>query len=120
MKENFLISDTISRFLEDHKITDVKMIDLKGKSTSADYMVIGTGTSTRQINAVAELLAMELKNLGIENIIREGDSSCDWVLIDIGSTVVHLFKQEMRAFYNLEELWASREKLKNSDLEINH
>lgn len=103
--DSFLIADTIFRFLEDHKLSDVKLIDLRNKSSSSDYMLIGTGTSTRQLSAIAELLIMELKNLGISNIVRDGDSSCDWILIDIGSSVIHLFKEELRSFYSLETLW---------------
>jgi len=105
MKDSFLIADTMTRFLEDHKLQDVVLIDLKDKYNIADYMIIATGTSSRQIGAVAELLVMELKSLGIKDTIVEGDATCDWVLLDSCGVIVHLFKEEMRAFYNLEALW---------------
>ncbi len=105
MKDSYLIADTISRFLEDHKLTDVLLIDLKDKCNIADYMIIATGSSGRQISAVAELLIMELKTLGIKDTIVEGDATCDWILLDTCGIVVHLFKGDIRAYYNLEALW---------------
>lgn len=105
MKDSYLIADTISRFLEDHKLTDVLLIDLKDKCNIADYMIIATGSSGRQISAVAELLIMELKTLGIKDTIVEGDATCDWILLDTCGIVAHLFKGDIRAYYNLEALW---------------
>lgn len=106
MHDSFLIASTITRFLEDNKVQDVVMFDIKNKTTICEYMIIGTGTSKRHIRAAAELTRLELKKLGLNNISIEGDTDSDWVLLDTGSTLIHLFQKEIRKFYDLERLWA--------------
>lgn len=91
--------------LDDDKAQDVRTIALEGKSTIADYMVIATGTSQRQVSAMAEHLLEKLKAAGQKGVSVEGRSQGDWVLIDAGDVVLHLFRPEVRAFYNLEKMW---------------
>ena len=84
---------------------DVVVIDLAGKTTIADFMAIASGTSKRQIGAMAEHLRERMKADGFQGISIEGLTQCDWVLIDAGDVVVHLFRPEVRTFYNLEKMW---------------
>jgi ribosome silencing factor RsfS/YbeB/iojap/nicotinate (nicotinamide) nucleotide adenylyltransferase len=96
----------VRRSLDDDKAEDVVVIDLAGKSAFADYMVIATGRSNRQVVAIADHLAERLKHAGLGPIPLEGKQSGDWVLIDAGDVVVHVFRPEARAFYALEKMWA--------------
>ena len=80
-------------------------IDLKGKSTMADCMVVATGTSSRQVAALAERLLQRLKDAGLVGLKPEGLRQGDWVLIDAGDVIVHLFRPEIRSFYNIEKMW---------------
>lgn len=99
--------DLVTKSLEDDKAEDVVVIDLVSKSTMADHMVIASGRSTRQVGAMAEHLREKLKAAGLTGVAAEGMTRCDWVLIDGGNVVVHLFRPEVRAFYNLEKMWGS-------------
>jgi ribosome silencing factor RsfS/YbeB/iojap/nicotinate (nicotinamide) nucleotide adenylyltransferase len=92
--------------LEEDKAENVVVIDLKGKSAFADYMVIASGRSNRQVVAIAEHLADRLKQAGYGYIPVEGKQTGDWVLVDGGDVVVHVFRPEPRAFYALEKMWA--------------
>lgn len=80
------------------------VIDLRGKSSIADHLVIASGRSTRQVGAMAQHLSETLKGAGLP-VSAEGMQQCDWVLIDGGDVIVHLFRPEVRAFYNLEKMW---------------
>ena len=91
--------------LEDRKAVDVVVIDLAGKSTIADYMVVATGQSNRQVTALADNLLQGFKAHGLIGIIPEGIRQGDWVLIDAGDVIIHLFRPEVREFYNLEKMW---------------
>ena len=97
--------EIVEATLDDDKAQDVRTIALEGKSTIADYMVIATGTSQRQVSAMAEHLLEKLKAAGQKGVSVEGRSQGDWVLIDAGEVVLHLFRPEVRAFYNLEKMW---------------
>ena len=97
--------DAIETFLEDKKAEDILRVDLKGKSTIADFMVIASGKSQRHIQSTGELLKRHLYELGVKPISIEGAPQCDWVLLDAGDVIVHLFRPEVRAFYNLEKMW---------------
>lgn len=97
--------DLVVNSLDDDKAEDVTVIDLRGKSAIADHMVIATGRSQRQIGAMAEHLLMKLKAAG-RGADAEGMQQCDWVLIDGGDVIVHLFRPEVRSFYALEKMWA--------------
>ena len=91
--------------LDDLKAEDVTVINLAGKSDIADYMVIATGRSSRQVSTMAEHLAQIAKTHGAKSSNPEGMSKADWVLLDAGDIIVHLFRPEVRAFYNLEKMW---------------
>ncbi len=92
--------------LEDDKAQDIVVIDLAGKSSMADHMLVCTGTSQRHVGAMAEHLRERLKAAGIRKIAIEGVTQGDWVLIDGGDIIVHLFRPEVRSFYDLEKMWA--------------
>jgi ribosome-associated protein len=92
--------------LDDDKAIEPVSIDLAGKTSLADWMVVATGTSQRHIASMAEKLLVRLKEAGIERVSTEGLSGSDWVLIDAGDVIVHLFRAETRAFYDLEKLWS--------------
>lgn len=96
----------VEKSLDDDKAGDVIVIDLKGKSTIVDYMVIATGRSQRHVGAMTEHLREKIKADGVITPPPEGLARCDWVLIDAGDVVVHLFRPEVRAFYNLEKMWS--------------
>ncbi len=95
----------IHNILENHKAEDTVIIDLQGKTTIGDYMVVTSGNSSRQVKALAENLVQTLKSKGLATIKPEGLPQGDWVLIDAGNVIVHLFRPEVRAFYNLEKMW---------------
>mgnify|MGYP000474615279 CR=1 FL=1 len=83
-----------------------RLIDLAGKTEIADFMVIANGTSKRQVGAMADHLQRKIKASGLKGLATEGLDNCDWVLIDAGDIIVHLFRPEVRSFYNLERMWA--------------
>ena len=91
--------------LDDDKAEEVVVIELAGKSTIADFMVVASGRSSRQVGAMAEHLREKLKAAGVKGISVEGAARADWVLIDGGDIIVHLFRPEVRAFYRLEKMW---------------
>jgi ribosome-associated protein len=92
--------------LEDMKAEDIVTIDLNGKSSIADLMVVASGRSNRHVGAVADNVVQELKKSGLKDIRVEGQPHCDWVLIDTGDVIVHVFRPEVRDFYSLEKMWA--------------
>jgi ribosome-associated protein len=92
--------------LEDEKAEDTVSIDLRGKTTIADHMVVTSGRSQRHVGAIAEHLVEALEAGGARGVRVEGLPHCDWVLIDAGDVIVHVFRPEVRAFYNLEKMWA--------------
>ena len=91
--------------LDDAKAEDVVSIDLAGKSSLGDYMVIASGRSQRHVGAIADQLLRKLKDHGHGRARVEGTPQCDWVLIDSGDVIVHIFRPEVREFYNLEKMW---------------
>ncbi|MBD3730003.1 MAG: ribosome silencing factor [Sphingomonadales bacterium] len=92
--------------LEDDQAQEVVVVPLEGKSSIADHMVIASGRSTRQVASIAQKLAEKVKQDGFGPVRLEGLPAADWVLIDAGDVVVHLFRPEVRSFYNLERMWA--------------
>ena len=92
--------------LDDDKAQDVVFIDLKGKSAVADGLVVASGRSHRHVGAMADHLLRALKDAGHGRCRVEGLPGCDWVLIDTGDVIVHLFRPEVRAFYNIEKIWS--------------
>ena len=97
----------VLRQLDDAKAEQVVTMDLSGKSTIADTMIVATGRSNRHVNAIADQVVDELSKHGMKNIRIEGVPQCDWVLVDAGDVIVHVFRPEVRSFYNLEKLWAA-------------
>ena len=91
--------------LEEFKAQDIIKIDLVGKTSMADFMLIASGTSSRQIRAIAENTVTAIKRSSNVNVNIEGLNQGDWVLIDGGDIIVHLFRPEVREFYNLEKMW---------------
>ncbi|GAC1502918.1 MAG: hypothetical protein NVS2B1_12030 [Bradyrhizobium sp.] len=91
--------------LDDMKAEETVTIDLRGKSAFSDYMIVTSGRANRHVGAIAENVAKGLKETGIKSIHIEGMPNCDWVLIDSGDVIVHVFRPEVREFYNLERLW---------------
>ncbi len=92
--------------LDDDKAQDVVFIDLKGKSAVADGLVVASGRSHRHVGAMADHLLRALKDEGYGKVRVEGLPHCDWVLIDTGDVIVHLFRPEVRSFYNIEKIWS--------------
>lgn len=99
------LHDLVLASLDDDQAQDVVSLALEGKSSIADYMVIASGRSTRQVAAMAQKLAERVKHGGYGHVRIEGLPAADWVLIDAGDVVVHLFRPEVRTFYNLERMW---------------
>jgi ribosome-associated protein len=100
-----LAIDTVLASLEDSKAENIVSIDIQGKSSLGDYMVIASGRSHRHVSAVADHLLKALKDAGLGNARVEGLAGADWVLIDSGDIIVHVFRPEVRDFYNLEKMW---------------
>lgn len=96
----------INECLEDNKAIDMTTIDLQGKTSLTDYMVIASGRSQRHVGAMADHVVRSLKQHGFGKAQIEGLPQADWVLIDAGDVIVHLFKPEVREFYNLEKMWS--------------
>ena len=96
---------TVKVLLDNDKAQETVVIDLNGKTSLTDYIVIASGSSQRHIGAMADHLRLKIKECGISNVSVEGKSQCDWVLIDAGDVIIHLFRQEVREFYNIEKMW---------------
>jgi ribosome-associated protein len=97
----------VTAWLDEAKAEEVVAIDIRGKSSIGDYMVIASGRSDRHVGAVSEQIERKLKERGHGRVRIEGRPQCDWVLIDIGDIIVHVFRPEVRAFYNLEKMWSA-------------
>ena len=106
MEKIFNLKKNIVSALDSNKALDIVAIDLKGKSSMADYLIIASGTSSRHIQALAEIVLEKFKNNGIVNCKIEGNESNDWKLIDGIDVIVHIFNPEKRNFYDLEKMWS--------------
>lgn len=106
-RDSAALLDRVVHWLDDAKAEDVAVIDLKGKTSIGDFMIIATGRSDRHVNAIAEQILQAFKDAGCERVRVEGQPQCDWVLIDTGDIIVHVFQPEIRAFYNLEKMWSA-------------
>ncbi|WP_235062887.1 ribosome silencing factor [Paramagnetospirillum caucaseum] len=102
------LAEIVAATLDDLKAEDVIVLDLKGRTSITDTMVIATGKSQRQVGAMAEYVEKALKQAG-QKVTTEGMPQCDWVLVDAGDIIVHLFRPEVRTFYNLEKMWGALE-----------
>ena len=112
LKIKFLVFDILNlkqlvlKSLDTNKALDIVSIDLENKSSMADYLVIASGTSSRHIQALSEMILMEFKKNGVQNCKIEGIESNDWKLIDGKDVVVHIFNKEKRKFFDLEKMWS--------------
>lgn len=97
----------IEASLDDDKAENIVAIDLAGKSSFADYMIVATGRSGRHVGTLAQKLTTKLKDIQMPPLSMEGKAAGDWVLVDCGDIIVHLFRQEVRELYNLEKMWAA-------------
>lgn len=97
----------VTAWLDEAKAESIVTIDLRGKSSMSDFMVIASGRSDRHVGAIADQISKKLKERGETRVRVEGQPQCDWVLIDTGDIIVHLFRPEVREFYNLEKMWSS-------------
>src|SRR5262249_51239533 len=98
--------ESIMLWLDEAKAEEVVAIDLEGKSTIADFMVIASGRSDRHVGAIGEQIQRKLKEQGFGRVRIEGLEQCDWVLIDAGTVLLHIFRPEERDFYKLERMWS--------------
>jgi ribosome-associated protein len=105
--ESDALLGTITATLDEAKAENVVAIDIKGKSSIGDYMVIASGRSDRHVGAIADQVQRKLKESGHGRVRMEGQPQCDWVLIDAGDIIVHVFRPEVREFYNLEKMWSA-------------
>ena len=105
-KEIIKLKKEIEGILNNNKAIEVKSINLKDKTSIADFMIIASGNSSRHIQALSEILVNELKKKGINNCRLEGRNSSDWKLIDAIDIIIHIFHPKKRKFYNLEKMWS--------------
>lgn len=101
------LAERVCEFLDENKALDIVNIDLAGKSSFADAMIVANGTSGRFVKALADKLKEFFHKNGYTDIRIEGTTTCDWVLIDSHDVIVHLFRPEVREIYNLEKMWAA-------------
>ncbi|WP_323016011.1 ribosome silencing factor [Devosia sp.] len=97
--------DVILNCLDDAKAEDIVAVDITGKSSLADHMVVASGRSQRHVGAVADQMLKALRDAGYDKPRIEGLPHCDWVLVDAGDVIVHVFRPEVREFYNIEKMW---------------
>ena len=106
MDRSLDLKNKIVKKLDSNKALDIITIDLEGKSSIADFMIIASGTSSRHIQALSEQVYAELINSGIENCKIEGKDSSEWKLVDAHDVIIHIFHPEKREFYDLENMWS--------------
>jgi ribosome-associated protein len=109
-----VVAHRIGDILLDKKASDLVVLNVEGITTLAEYLVVASGTSSRQLQAMANELTMDMKQLGLARVRAEGVDQGWWILIDCGDVVVHLMQEEARHFYNLETLWADGEVVRRS------
>ena len=100
------LKNEIEKILNDNKAMEIKSINLQNKTSIADFMIVASGTSSRHIQALSEILISELKKKGINNCHLEGRNSTEWKLIDAMDIIIHIFHPEKRKFYDLEKMWS--------------
>ena len=100
------LKNNIEKILDDNKAKNIIAINMKNKSHIADYMIVASGTSSRHLQALSELLVTELKKIGLDGCRIEGRESNDWKLVDAMDIIVHIFHPEKREFYDLEKMWS--------------
>jgi len=100
------LQDIVVEALEDSKAEDIVRLELDGKSAIADEMIVATGRSNVHVSSITDKLIEKLKENGHRDLRVEGQQQCDWVLVDAGDVIIHIFRPEVRIFYNLEKLWS--------------
>ena len=106
MEKNTNLKSIILKTLDSNKALDIISIDLKNKSSMADYMIIASGTSSRHIQALSEQVLEKLRSNGVKNSKIEGKESLDWKLVDGIDLIIHIFNPDKRKFYELEKIWS--------------
>ena len=104
-KSKDLLNSLIEETLDDGKAMNIVSISLSGKSSIADYMIIASGTSARHVSSLAEQVSKKLKDSNFTVFSIQGKEESNWVLVDAGDTIVHIFRPEVRDFYNLDKMW---------------
>ena len=105
-----LLKEVIA-WLDEAKAEEVVTIDLAGKSSLGDFMIIATGRTDRHVGGIADQLRRKLKEAGVDSVRVEGMETCDWVIADAGDIIVHIFRPEVRDFYKLEKMWSAERPL---------
>lgn len=100
------LADLILETLDENSAQDIINIDISGKSSVADFMIVASGRSNRHVNALADYVLRSLKDEGLKDLGVEGLDASDWVLVDAGDVILHIFRPEVRQFYNLEKIWS--------------
>ena len=100
------LKNNIEKILDDNKAKNITAINMKNKSHIADYMIVASGTSSRHLQALSEILVTELKKIGLDGCRIEGRESNDWKLVDAIDIIIHLFNPTKREFYDLEKMWS--------------
>jgi len=103
------LKDLVIAALEELKAVDIKVLDVEGKASFTDRMIIASGTSSRHVKSMADNVVMRAKEKGVELLGMEGETTGEWILVDLGDVVVHVMQPEVRDFYNLEKLWTVEE-----------
>ena len=116
MDKSLDLKNKIIKKLDSNKALDIVTIDLEGKSSIADYMIIASGTSSRHVSSMSNNLIKKLKDYGIKAKKPEGLTNSDWVLIDVNDIIVHLFRPEVREFYKLDKMWEMPNSKKSNKL----
>ncbi|ELM6621620.1 ribosome silencing factor [Vibrio fluvialis] len=99
------LKDFLADKADDMKAVDIVTLDVQGKSSVTDYMIICTGTSKRHVSSIADHVASEAKKAGVEPLGIDGEDEGEWVVVDMGTTMLHVMQEEHRAMYQLEKLW---------------
>ena len=100
------LSDYVQSILDENSAQDIIEIDIQGKSSVADYMLVASGRSNRHVSALSDYVLRGLKEQGFKSLGIEGKETGDWILIDVGDVILHIFRPEVRLFYNLEKIWS--------------
>lgn len=116
-KQDLSLNDAIQQFLDEQKAEDIASYDLSGRSALADMMIIANGLSQRHIAAISDKLKEFLHKNGVKEVLLEGYPNSDWILVDAGNIVIHLFKPEMREYYGLDKMWSATFSNKESALD---
>ena len=103
------LKDFIEKTLDSDKAENIEVIDLSGQSSIADYMIVASGRSSRQVSSLARNLADKIREKGMKNISVEGTDIGDWAIVDAGDVIVHVFRPEVRSYYSIEKMWQDKE-----------